>query len=81
MKNPHVRLAYEHNPYEHSPYDDYKMPADYKPPVFKVRIVRDTRFPPIPHNLTLAERWEISQERRRIIKEEEEQKNAESTRG
>lgn len=78
MKNPHVRLAYENNPYEHSPYDDYKMPAGYKPPVFKVRIVRDTRFPPMSHKLTLAERWEISQERRRILKEERE--NAKSAR-
>ncbi len=67
MKKPHVRLAYEHNPYM-----DYEMPAGYKPPVFKVRIVRDTRFPPMSHKLTLAERWEISQERRRILKEERE---------
>jgi hypothetical protein len=67
MKNPHVRLAYEHNPY-----DDYKMPVGYKPPVFKVRIVRDTRFPPVSHKLTLPERVKIIEERRRILKEERE---------
>jgi hypothetical protein len=71
MKNPHVKLAYEHNPYE-----DNKMPEGYKRPVIKVRIVRDTRFPPVPHNLTLPERVRIIEERRRILREES--KNAKS---
>lgn len=46
--------------------------ADLKPEDLKVRIVRDTRFPPMSHKLTLGERWEIYQERQRILKEERE---------
>lgn len=43
-----------------------------KPEDLKVRIVPDARFPPMSHKLTLAERWEIYQERQRILKEERE---------
>lgn len=37
---------------------------------FRVRIVRDTKFPPMSHKLTLGERWELYQQRQRILKEE-----------
>lgn len=45
---------------------------DLKPEDFQVRIVRDTRFPPVSHKLTLPERVKIIEERQRILKEERE---------